>query len=236
MTLRADLVGVGYPGNGQVLEGTSLSLVEGEALALMGPNGSGKTTLIRLLAGLLRPERGRVLLGDQELAGMSRKAVARDIAVVPQGEGSAFSFAVEEVVKMGRYPHLSLWSSWGEKDTKAVEESIDRADLEALRRRPADKLSGGERQRAVLARGLAQQARFLLLDEPTSHLDLHHVEDLVSLLKSLKARGLGLLIATHDLAFAKRVADRAVVMRKGGRTISIRKNQITRARVMAASA
>ena len=232
--LKARGLSAGYGDNGPVFRNLSLELRPGEAVALLGPNGSGKTTLIRVLAGLLKPTGGRVSLGGNNLAGLPRKAVAREIAYVPQGEGAVSVFTVEETVRMGRYPYSSPWKPWDVEDQRQVDRVLGEADLGRLRSRSLDRLSGGERQRAHLARGLAQGARFLFLDEHTSHLDMRHTEDLIGLLKDLRKNGMGILAATHDVDFARRLADRALVMKaRGGRIVNLPKRRIQRKAVLA---
>lgn len=203
----------GYAGR-PVLRGVSLGLAEGEWLALLGPNGSGKSTLLRLLAGLLEPQGGRVWLDGKPLGQLSTWARGQQVAFLPQQSPYPEGLRVEEVVRLGRTPHLGLLGREGPVDDQAVGWALRQTQTEALRHRWLATLSGGERSRVMLARALAARPRFLLLDEPTSHLDLHFQAEFLALLEGLRSQGVSVLTVLHDPNLARR-ADRVAIMAEG---------------------
>ena len=194
----------------------SLRIVPGRLLAVLGPNGSGKSTLLRLLSGALKPEAGRVRLGPVEMAHLPDRDRARRIAVVPQSEPSPFPITVEELVTMGRYPHMGKWQSPGALDRAAVRRALVRCSVEEFVDRDFATLSGGEGQRVRVARALAQEPELLLLDEPTAGLDLRYQMELYTLLRSLTSESMGVLLVTHDLNLAARFAHGILLMDGGG--------------------
>lgn len=198
----------------RVLEGLSLHLEPGEWLALLGPNGSGKSTLLRLLAGLAKPTAGTVYLEGRPLGFYSSWARGQAIAFLPQNGGYPEDLTVEEVVALGRTPHLGLLGRLGKADLEALEWALTQTQVAAFRHRRLPTLSGGERQRVLLARALAARPRFLLLDEPTNHLDLHHQAEFLGLLVGLRSLGLGILTVLHDPNLAAR-ADRVAFLLEG---------------------
>jgi iron complex transport system ATP-binding protein len=205
----------GYGGRFR-LSAVTFELVPGEILGVIGPNGSGKTTLVRLLSKVRTPDRGEIRLAGTSLARLSRRALARHVAVVPQELTAAFALTVEELVLMGRHPHAEgrLFETAG--DVERAREAMALAGVGELADQPLDALSGGERQRATLARALAQEPRLLLLDEPTTHLDLRHQREIVGLLRRLnRERGLTALLVSHDLSLAGEVADRLLLLSAG---------------------
>ena len=213
--LAAEGLVFGYRGR-PVLEGVDLLLRPGEVLGIIGPNGSGKSTLMRLLAGILRPHAGTIHVGEMPLAAHSRRELARRLALVPQDPRLDFPFTVLEVALMGRSPHLSAMAFAGERDLEIARAALARLDVAHLERRPLDALSGGERQRVFLARALAQEPEVLLLDEPTTHLDLRHVIEMHDVVRDLaQGRGVGVLTVLHDLNLAGATCDRLVLLGAG---------------------
>ncbi len=205
----------GYPGR-PVLRGVDLEAGAGEVVALAGPNGSGKTTLVRAATGVVRPERGAVLLDGDDVRSLSTRERARRVAVVPQSAALPAGFSALEQVLMGRTPHLGLLESEGPRDLEVAREAMEATGCWSLASRPAQELSGGERQRVVLARALAQQPRILLLDELTSHLDLaHQVRALQLALRLGRSLGMAVLAAVHDLTLASLFADRIAFLSEG---------------------
>jgi iron complex transport system ATP-binding protein len=184
---------------GSVLEELSFRIEAGDCVALIGPNGVGKTTLLRLAAGLLTSSRGRVLMAGRTVTALPRGEAARMVALVPQRFEVPFDFTVEQIVEQGRTPYLGLFTGFKLRDRQAVERALELADVASLRHRIFNELSGGERQRVKIALGLAQQPRLLLLDEPTQSLDLGRQLDLLALLRALRAEGVTILAAMHDL-------------------------------------
>jgi iron complex transport system ATP-binding protein len=225
MTLSADRLSYSYhtgpPQGGHyeadfALHDISVSVAPGSLTGLLGPNGCGKTTLLKLLSGVLKPERGAVHLGDSELRLLSARAVARQIAVVPQETHPAFDFTVMEMVLMGRHPHLGAFQLEGPGDLAIAREALAATGTAHLAGRAYMTLSGGEKQRVVIASALAQQPTVLLLDEPTASLDLGYQLEIASLLRQLnRERGVTMVLATHDLNLAASVCDTLVLVREG---------------------
>jgi iron complex transport system ATP-binding protein len=198
------------------VQDVSLRLERGAVLGLLGPNGSGKTTLLRLLAGLLQPTEGRVLIDGLDLASIPRRQLARRMAVVPQETHLAFEYTVLEIALMGRYPHLGAFEFEGPRDLAIAREALHATGTAHLANRPFSTLSGGEKQRVIIASALAQEADILLLDEPTASLDLGYQLDVAVLLARLnRERGLTLVIATHDLNFAAGLCRTMLLLRDG---------------------
>jgi iron complex transport system ATP-binding protein len=198
------------------LSGVSATLQHGAILGMLGPNGSGKTTLLRLLSGTRRPSAGDVRLDGVSLRSMSRRAVARRIAVVPQETQLAYDYTVLEMVLMGRHPHLGVFQLEGPEDVRVAREALGATGTLHLEPRLFNTLSGGEKQRVVIASALAQAADVLLLDEPTASLDLGYQLEIAALLRRLnRERGVTIGVSTHDLNFAASVCDHLVLLREG---------------------
>jgi ABC-type cobalamin/Fe3+-siderophores transport system ATPase subunit len=198
------------------LREVTIDVPRGSLTGLLGPNGCGKTTLLRLLAGILTPQSGTVTLGERRLADLSRREIARHIAVVPQETHPAFDYTVMEMVLMGRHPHLGAFELEGPYDVKLAYDALAATGTDHLANRAYMTLSGGEKQRVVIASALTQASDVLLLDEPTASLDLGYQLDVASLLSQLNGeRGVTMLLATHDLNLAASVCDRMVLMREG---------------------
>jgi iron complex transport system ATP-binding protein len=199
-----------------VLHEVSIGAARGEIVAVVGPNGAGKSTLVRVLAGTLAAERGQVWLGGRDQSELTRREIARRLAVVPQDSDVAFGFSVREVVAMGRAPHQSGLLVASEFDRSVVEGVLARSELESLADRPVAELSGGERRRVVIARALAQQPEVLLLDEPAAHLDIRHAVALYETARrEVGERRVACIAVMHDLNAAARWADRVVLLSSG---------------------
>jgi iron complex transport system ATP-binding protein len=186
-------------GGRTILANASLSLSAGELLVLLGPNGSGKSTLLRLLGGLWHPTSGSVTLDGKPLASFSRNELARRVTIVPQDTHVDFSFTVAELLAMGRYPHRGRFARETAADREAVRSAAEQCDVLDLLDRSTDTLSGGERQRALIARSLAVEPEFILLDEPTANLDIEHSLEVLQLCSALAAKGKTVVLASHDL-------------------------------------
>ncbi len=213
--LQAENVHFSYSGQ-PLLQGIDLDLFPGDLVGMIGPNGSGKTTLIKLLSGILRPQRGQVWLGGQPLRGQTRRQIARRIAVVPQELVVPFSFTAREIVEMGRTPHVRPWHGETPADRQVVEQTLAATHTDILAERPFNELSGGEQQRVVIAMALAQQPEVLLLDEPTVHLDINHQIEILELLAQLnRERGLTVLATMHDLNLASLYFNRLTMLNQG---------------------
>ena len=198
-----------------VLSRVTFSIDAGEVVGLVGPNGSGKSTLLRLALGLLAADRGELHVVGIPIAALSRKALARHAAFVPQDTVVEIAFTVRDVVAMGRHPHLGRFQPETAADEAAIQWALASTSTEALAERTLQELSGGERQRVILARALAQQATLLLLDEPTANLDVAHQLEMLMLVRSVVQEGRCALIAIHDLALAARFCDRIVMLSEG---------------------
>jgi iron complex transport system ATP-binding protein len=209
-----------YPGGPEVIERASLQVARGAIVGLLGPNGSGKTTLLRLLSGTLTPKAGRITFDGTALGALSRRELARRVALVPQETHSAFEFAAIEIVLMGRYPHLGAFQFEGPEDVAIARAAMAATGTEAFEQRPFPSLSGGEKQRVVIAGALAQATDVLLLDEPTASLDLGYQLEIASLLTRLnRERGTTMVVSTHDLNLAAAVCTELALIR-GGRILA----------------
>ena len=193
-------------GKKTILDGVSFEAKPGKMLGLLGPNGSGKTSLLRLLAGLKRPHSGDISLDGKNIGSISRRTIAQRVAFVEQHATTNANLKVIDVVKLGRFPHRSMFSGWTRADDQAVEQALERAGMIDKRNNGWQSLSGGEKQRAHIARALAQSPKELILDEPTNHLDIQHQISLMRLVSS---------IALHDLNHAAMFCDELIVMQRG---------------------
>lgn len=213
--LKLEEVSAAYDG-ATVLAGATLEVRPGELVAVAGPNGSGKTTLLRTAARSLAPRAGRVLLDGRDLYRETVAAeAARSIAVVPQDAVIDFDFLVEEIVLMGRHPHLGRFDVESDADRAAARSAMERTGTLDLRDRPVTELSGGERRRVLLARALAQDAKLLLLDEPTAHLDVHFQVETLRIVRNHVAEGGAAIAVLHDLNLAAAMASRLVLLKQG---------------------
>jgi len=215
MDLAAQGVSVAY-GRAVVVKGLDLAIPSGAFTALIGPNGSGKSTILRTLGGLLAPMAGAVRLGGRSIAELSTREIARHIGVLAQGPVAPEGLTVLDLVRQGRYPHLSLFGRRSERDDAACTEALILTGMQELAGRPLDSLSGGQRQRAWIAMTLAQETPILLLDEPTTFLDLAHQIEVMELVSGLVAeRGKTVIAVLHDLNQAARYADHIVLLKAG---------------------
>jgi len=211
-----DLRGVAVALAGQpVLSGLDLGVATGEVLVLAGRNGAGKTTLLRIATRLLTPDAGAVQLLGDPLPALSRREMARRVALVPQDTQVPFPFRVSELVLMGRTPHLGLLGFERRHDLEIAEAALARLGIAELAQRSILELSGGERQLVAVARALAQETPLLLLDEPTAHLDLARRLELLQLVRGLADEGRAVLLVSHDLGTAPRIADRVALLAEG---------------------
>ena len=215
MIVVSDLV-VSYPRAARnAVDGVSFVAAAGKLTALAGPNGSGKSSIVRALLGRADVVRGSVIVADGDVRTLSLSELARRVAVVPQREDAAFPTQVRDYVALGRYPHLGLWRSAGAADDVAIGDALDQAGVTALADRDTDALSGGEWQRVRIARALAQKALALVLDEPTTFLDVAHEMAIFELLSSLARSGLAVLLVSHQLNLVARFADTIVLLNQG---------------------
>ncbi len=194
----------GYEPGQTVFSGVSTSLRGGDLMGIVGPNGSGKSTLLRVLSGLLKPREGRVTLDGRPIGAYSPLARSRRLAFLPQSVDPAFALNAFEVVCLGRYPHAGAMGGLRRRDLEVAERCLRETGAAGLRDRDFMTLSGGERQRVLIASILAQEPAFLLLDEPTSSLDIHHQIEVFTLLQRLAGEGYSVAVVTHDLNLAAR--------------------------------
>ncbi|ERK09524.1 Iron(III) dicitrate transport ATP-binding protein FecE [Pantoea sp. AS-PWVM4] len=214
MQLRVENLTAGYVGK-RVLQDVSVSFPVGQVTALLGPNGCGKSTLLKSLARLLVPSQGEVLVGDQPLARFSARQLARHLALLPQQHLTPEGVSVAELVAYGRHPWLPLWGRLSVQDRAQVQVAMERMGVDHLAPQRVSDLSGGQRQRVFLAMLLAQDTPIVLLDEPTTWLDINHQIELMKLMGELKAQGKTVVTVLHDLNQASRYCDQLVLLAQG---------------------
>ncbi len=215
VNLSAHNLSYAYLPGRTVLHDVSLELHTGEMLYILGRNGGGKTTLLHCLAGLLSPDTGTVLLDNKPLEDFSSAERAQTIGLIPQLHTPAFAYTVREMVMMGRAPHLSWLGSPTQADEAVVEDALEQVGLDELQNRPYTEISGGERQLVLIARGLAQKCRILLMDEPTAHLDLSNQHRVSEIINQLSRQGLSFIISSHSPNDALAYADNVLLLNGG---------------------
>jgi iron complex transport system ATP-binding protein len=209
-------VAVRYPGRTKpALDGISLECVRGAITSVVGPNGSGKSTLVRALLGRAPLTAGSIAIDGVSAESLPRRELATRVAVVTQREEPAFPLTVDEYVSLGRYPHLGMWRATSRADRDAVTRAMELTEAQTFSGRPITELSGGEWQRVRLARALAQGGEALVLDEPTTFLDVGHEMAIFELLSRLAAAGQAVLLVSHQLNLVARFADHMVLLRSG---------------------
>lgn len=219
-----DLV-VGY-GDKPVLNGVNVGILAGELTVIVGPNACGKSTLLRSLARVLPAQAGQVKLGGKPIKSYQPKQIARRLGLLPQSPVAPDGITVFDLVARGRYPHQSLLKQWSVADEKAVEQALCSANVNEFRHRHVNELSGGQRQRVWIAMSLAQETPILLLDEPTTYLDIAHQLEVLELAAQLQREGRTVVVVLHDLNFAFRYATHLIVMRDGKLIDQGKPNQI----------
>jgi len=214
--LKIENIHCGYK-NDFRLEGISFEAKQKEIIGIIGPNGSGKTTLLRAITKILPLASGRIIFGGEDLADMSYKHIAQNIALASSDMETGFDISAEEFVALGRIPHQNaLQLVENKKDAQVIEQAMAMTGIENLRKRPLRYLSAGERQMAVIAKALAQEPKLLLLDEPVVHLDISHQAYILNLIKRLhKTSGLTVIIVLHELNLASEYCDKLVLLNAG---------------------
>lgn len=202
-------------GTSDVLRGISMTVGSGEIVGVLGPNGAGKSTLIKLMAGLIKAQNGDVIIDGRQIDAISTRELARHMAVVPQQNIVPFAFTSLQIVLMGRSPHISFLGFESARDIEIARKAMRQTDCLEFASRDINELSGGERQRVFLARAIAQGPKILLLDEPTTFLDIRHQIELNKQLKILNREGVTIISAMHDLNMASIFCDRIVMLKEG---------------------
>ncbi|WP_454325481.1 ABC transporter ATP-binding protein [Streptomyces ambofaciens] len=212
--LAARGVTVGY-GARSVIDGLDVAIPPGVITTIIGPNGCGKSTLLRTLSRLLRPTGGTVVLDGEDIASLRTRDVAKKLGLLPQAPVAPEGLTVSDLVARGRHPHQSWLRQWSSDDADVVRQALAMTGVSDLADRPVDSLSGGQRQRVWISMTLAQGTDLLLLDEPTTYLDLAHAVDVLDLVDDLHESGRTVVMVLHDLNLATRYSDNLVVMREG---------------------
>lgn len=203
---------IGY-GKELVLDGISFNIEKGKFVSIIGPNGSGKSTLLKTLNHLYIPWEGEILIDGNDINRLKKKELAKEIALVPQETNIDYEFTVEDVVLMGRHPHKGRFQKEDENDYKIINEALKMTNTLHLRDRVITEISGGERQRVIIAKALAQKPSIILLDEPTSHLDINHQIEILNLLKKLnKENGTTIILVIHDINLGVRYSDEIIML------------------------
>lgn len=198
-----------------VLTGLSVDLPTNQVVGLIGPNGCGKSTLLKGLCRLLEPQAGKVMLSGHDLATLSGRDIARRISVLPQSQSHPEGLTVRQLIEYGRTPYVSHWGRLTAKDKAAVEQAMDQLSIHPLAQMPLEALSGGQRQRAWIAMILAQDTDIIMLDEPTTYLDISYQIELMNLMRILKDQGKSIIVVLHDLNQAARYCDTLLVLKAG---------------------
>ncbi len=205
---------VNYPGK-KVLKKLNLSIPQGKITALIGPNGCGKSTLLKAISGGLKAAEGKVSIVDLDLSKLSNKNRAKKLSILPQSPITPEGVTVQQLVSFGRNPYLSQWGILSADDNKKVLKALRDTGLIELSQRPVIALSGGQRQRVWIAMILAQDTEYILLDEPTTYLDLTHQVELMEMIKTMNKQGKTIVVVLHDLNQASRYSDELIVMKAG---------------------
>ncbi|NLV88262.1 MAG: ABC transporter ATP-binding protein [Tissierellia bacterium] len=200
----------------KIIDDISFKIKEGQFVSLIGPNGSGKSTIIKLLNHIYSPWKGKILIDNKDINSFSKKELARKISLVPQNTLIDYDFTVEDIVLMGRYPYKKRFERYDEKDYEAVHRALKATNTFHIKGKIITEISGGERQRVIIAKALAQGTPIILLDEPTSHLDLNHQMEILNLLKKLnEEKKTTIIIAIHDINLASRYSDEIIILNMG---------------------
>ena len=200
----------------EVLSNVNINIEKGKFYTILGPNGSGKTTLLRLISKALDAKKNNLFIEDKDIQLLSSKFIAKKIAIVPQSTEIEFDFSVHDIVLMGRTPHISRFSQESEEDIKAVRKAMESTNTWHLRDKSINALSGGERQRVIVARAIAQTTEIILLDEPISHLDIHHQIEIMNQIRELNEnKNITIVAVLHDLNLAAAYSDFMILMNNG---------------------
>lgn len=204
-----------YQAAAPVLTGLSVDLPNNQVVGLIGPNGCGKSTLLKGLCRLLEPQAGKVMLNGHDMASLSGRDIAKRISVLPQSQSHPEGLTVRQLIEYGRTPYVSHWGRLTAEDEAAVEQAMDQLSIHPLAQMPLEALSGGQRQRAWIAMILAQDTDIIMLDEPTTYLDISYQIELMNLMRTLKNQGKSIIVVLHDLNQAARYCDTLLVLKAG---------------------
>lgn len=199
-----------------VIKDVSFNVKKGDFISIIGPNGSGKSTLLKTLNNLYKPDKGKIILEGKEIKTFKKRDLAKKIALVPQDTNIDYDFTVEDIVMMGRHPYKGRFEKENNEDYKIVKEALEMTNTFKLRERPITEISGGERQRVIIAKALAQNPSIILLDEPTSNLDINHQIEILNLLKQLnEERKTTVILVIHDINLAARYSKDIILLNDG---------------------
>ncbi len=198
-----------------VLQDINLIIETGEFIGIIGPNGAGKSTILRIVAGILKKFSGSLRIMGRDIKTIRQRELAQIVGFVPQETHFQHNYLVEDIISMGRYPYLEPFQHFKKEDIETVEWAIAKSGLNELRKRPVNSISSGERQMVVIGRALVQKPQILLLDEPTSHLDIQHQVAIMKLLKDLNQHGMTIVIVNHDLNVASQFCEKLVLLHRG---------------------
>ena len=212
--LRINNVSFSY-GRDRIIRDLSAEIKDGEFLGIIGPNGSGKTTLLKIITRILKPSSGRIYLDGEDIGKTPAGRYARKVSFLPSGIDVSFTYTVEEFVSMGRFPHTGRYGSLSERDRKTVSTVLEKLGIGDYDDRKIQELSDGERQRVFLAQAIAQEPRLLVLDEPTSHLDIGHIFKIMDVIRNLNRSGITVISVLHDLNLASEYCSRLLMLRSG---------------------
>ena len=213
-SLKAESINLSY-GKKKIIKNLDIDIAKGKITILIGANGSGKSTLLRSLSRLMKPDNGQIVLNGKDIFNLSTKEVAKNLSILPQSPNAPEGMTVFQLIKQGRYPYQSLLQQWSKEDERLVNKALNETGMYDLKNRTVDSLSGGQRQRAWIAMTLAQNTEIILLDEPTTYLDLAHQIEILDLLDKLnKKEDRTIVMVLHDLNLAFRYADYIVAIKE----------------------
>lgn len=215
MDVNINDLSFGYENN-SILKNIKLNFYKGKFYSIIGPNGSGKTTLLRLIATLLDTPDNTIFINNIDITSLKSKEKASFISLVPQMFNIDYEFTVEDIISMGRYPYLDRFGKLTNEDKEIIDNTLEKTNLTKYRKRLANNLSGGELQRVILARAIVQETQIMLLDEPVSHLDIHHQLDILNLVKDLvREKDKTVICVLHDLNLALKYSDDVIMLKDG---------------------
>ncbi len=201
----------------EIFTDLNLKFSKSEFVSILGPNGAGKSTLLKLIIGFMRPNSGTICISGKEVGEWSQRELAKIVTYIPQETFIQYNFTVEEIILMGRYPFISVWQNYSSRDFEIVEKIIKDLDLTKLRKKYINQLSGGEKQRSLIARAIAQDSDYILLDETFSHLDINHQIEILNIMKDLhETKGKSIIMISHNINLSANYSQRMIAIKDGG--------------------